>query len=181
MENYKTNYETNYESFKKSELINRAREMGLKGYYKLNKVELIEFVKNAPPKIDDGLDELSRTELMKRAREMRLQGRYQLKKQELINLIRHPPLFLAKHKRKVILEPIDPEADEETFVFPSINAAAKHFKINPGSLGWKVVSKNEKTKNTMIIRGVKYKLRFENYMYKPNNQRHQDIKDDEKK
>lgn len=154
----------NYKSFTKSELINRAKEMGLKGYSGLKKVKLIELLENPPPKIDDGLDELSRPELMKRAKQMRLQGRYQLKKQDLINLIRHPPIFLAKHKRKVILEPKDPEEDEETFVFPSINAAAKHFKINPGSFGWKAVSKNEETKNTIAIRGVQYKLRFENYM-----------------
>ena len=154
----------NYKSFKKVDLLSRAREMGLKGFYNLKKAELIELIKKPPPKIDDGLDELSRAELMKRAKEMRLQGRYQLKKQELINLIRHPPPYRTKHKKKVILEPIDPVADEKTFVFPSINAAAKHFNINPGSFGWKAVSKNEETKNTMVIHGVKYKLIFENYV-----------------
>lgn len=154
-----------YKSFTKSELIDRAREMRLKGYYKLNKAELIELLENPPPKIDDGLDELSRPELMKKAKQMRLQGRYQLKKQDLINLIRHPPPYPTKHKRWVILDPLDEE--REGFVFPSINAAAKHFKINPGSFGWKVVSKREETKNTIVIHGVKYKLRFENYMEKP--------------
>ena len=152
----------NYKSFKKSELINRAKEMGLKGYSNLKKAELIDLLKNPPPKIDDGLDEFSRPELMKIAKQMKLQGRYQLKKQELINLIRHPPPYPTKHKRWVILDPLDEE--REGFVFPSINAAAKHFKINPGSFGWKAVSKNEETKNTMVIHGVKYKLRFENYM-----------------
>lgn len=101
---------------------------------------------------------------MKRAREMGLQGRYQLRKQDLINLIRHPPTHLSKHKRKVILQPIDPE--RETFIFPSIYTAAKHFKINPGSFGWKAVAKKEETKNTMVIHGVQYKLIFENYVEK---------------
>lgn len=64
----------------------------------------------------------------------------------------------------MILRPIDPEGEE--LIFPSISAAAKHFKINPGSFGWKAVAKNEETKNTMVIHGVQYKLRFENYVEK---------------
>lgn len=47
-----------YKSFTRSELLERAREMGLKGFYRLKKAELIEFIKNSPPKIDDGLDKL---------------------------------------------------------------------------------------------------------------------------
>lgn len=66
-----------YKSFTKSELFNRAREMGLKGFYQLKKAELIELIENPPPKIDDGLDKLLKPALMKRAREMGLQGRYQ--------------------------------------------------------------------------------------------------------
>ena len=148
-------------SFSKPELIKQAKEMGLKGFYKLKKAQLIELIENPPPKMDDDLDSLSRPALLEIAKEMGLIGRYGLKKKELIEEIRNPPPRRAKYtgvKKKVIL---NPEGGEEELVFPSINAAAKHFNMNPGSFGWKVASKKEETKNTIVIDGVRYKLRFE--------------------
>ena len=154
------------EFFSKPALMERAKEMGLKGCYKLKKKPLIELINNPPPKIDD-LESFSKSALMERMKEMGLQGRYGLNKKDLIELIRNPPPPRAKYtgvKKKVTLQPVDSEGEE--LVFPSINAAAKHFKVNSGSFGWKVVSKKEETKNTIVIDGIKYKLRFESYTLK---------------
>ena len=155
------------ESLKRPALLKRAKEMGLKGCYKLKKKQLIELIKNSPPKIDD-LESFSRSALLKRATEMGLRGRSELNKKDLIELIRNPPPpNRAKYtgvKKKVTLQPVDPEGEE--LVFPSINAAAKHFNMNSGSFGWKVASKKEETKNTIVIDGIKYKLRFESYTLK---------------
>ena len=122
------------EFFSKPALMERAKEMGLKGSYKLKKKQLIEFIKNPSPKMDDDLDSLPRS------------------------------VKYTGVKKKVTLQPVDPEGEE--LVFPSINAAAKHFKMNSGSFGWKVASKKEETKNTIVIDGIKYKLRFESYTLK---------------
>ena len=149
----------------KLELMERAKEMGLKGSYKFKKKQLIEFIKNSSPKMDD-LDSLPRPALLERAKEIGLRGRYGLKNKQLIELIRNPPSSNTKPgdtfsgvKRKVILQPVESEGEE--LVFPSIYAAAKHFKINPGRFGWKVVARKEETKKTIDIDGVKYKIRFE--------------------
>ena len=149
-------------SFSKPELIERAKEMGLKGFYKLKKAQLIELIENPPPKMDDDLDSLPRSALLERAKEIGLRGRYGLKNKELIELIRNPPSSDTKPKgvkRKVILQPVESEGEE--LVFPSIYAVAKHFNVNPGRFGWKVVAKKEETKKTIDIDGVKYKIRFE--------------------
>ena len=164
------------DSLPRSALVERAKEMGLKGSYKFKKKQLIEFIKNPSPKmikddhpspkIDD-IDSLPRSTLLERAKEIGLRGRYGLTKKGLIELIRNPPPPHAKYtgvKKKVTLQPVDLEGEE--LVFPSINAAAKHFKMNSGSFGWKVASKKEKTKNTIVIDGIKYKLRFESYTLK---------------
>lgn len=151
-------------TFSKLELIKRAKEMCLKGCYKHKKAQLIELIENSPPKMDDDLYSLLRPALLERAKEMGLQGRYGLKNKELIERIRNPPPPRAKYtgvKKKVTLQPVDPEGEE--LVFLSINAAAKHFNMNSGSFGWKVASKKEETKNTIVIDGVQYKLRFESY------------------
>ena len=76
-------------SLKKPELIERAKEMGLKGCYKLKK-KTIELIKNPSPKMDD-LESFSKSALLERAKEMGLQGRYGLNKKDLIELIRNPP------------------------------------------------------------------------------------------
>ena len=152
----------------KPELIKRAKEMGLKGFYRLKKAQLLELIENPPPKMDDDLDSLLRPALLERAKEISLQGRYGLTKKDLIERIRNPPPPRAKYtgvKKKVTLQPVEGGGGEE-LVFSSINAAAKHFKVNPGRFGWKAVSKNEGTKNTIVIDGVKYKLRFESYTLK---------------
>ena len=155
------------ESLKKPELIKRAKEMGLKGRFKLKKKQLIELIKNPPPKIDD-LESFSRSALLERAKEMGLRGRSELNKKDLIKLIRNPPPpNRAKYtgvKKKVILQPVDSEREE--LVFPTINAAAKHFNVNSGTFGWKVTTKKEETKNTIVLDGIKYKLRFESYRSK---------------
>ena len=148
-------------SFSKSELIKRAKEMGLKCFHNLKKVQLIELIENPPPKMDD-LDSLPRPALLERAKEIGLRGRYGLKNKELIELIRNPPSSDTKPKgvkRKVILQPVESEGEE--LVFPSIYAVAKHFNVNPGRFGWKVVARKEETKRTIDIDGVKYKIRFE--------------------
>ena len=157
---------SNLEFYSKPALMERAKEMGLKGCYKLKKKQLIELIKNPPPKIDD-LDSFSKPALMERAKEMGLQGRYKLKKKGLIELIRNPPPPCAKYtgvKKKVILQPVDSEGEE--LVFPSIYAAAKHFNVNPGRFGYKVSSRKEETKSTIVIDGMQYKLRFESYTLK---------------
>ena len=149
-------------SFSKPELIKQAKEMGLKGFYKLKKAQLIELIENPPPKMDDDLDSLPRSTLLERAKEIGLRGRYGLKNKELIERIRNPPSSNTESKgvkRKVILQPVESEGEE--LVFPSIYASAKHFKVNPGRFGWKVVAKKEETKKTIDIDGVKYKIRFE--------------------
>ena len=149
-------------SFSKPELIKRAKEMGLKGFHKLKKAQLIELIENPPPKMDDDLDSLPRSALLERAKEIGLRGRYRLKNKELIERIRNPSCSYTKSKgvkRKVILQPVESEGEE--LVFPSIYAAAKHFKVNPGRFGWKVAAKKEETKRTIDIDGVKYKIRFE--------------------
>ena len=146
----------------KPELIKRVKEMGLKGFQNLKKAQLIELIENPPPKMDDDLDSLPRSALLERAKEIGLRGRYGLKNKELIELIRNPPSSNTKPKcvkRKVILQPV--ESDGEELVFPSIYAVAKHFNVNPGRFGWKVVAKKEETKRTIDIDGVKYKIRFE--------------------
>ena len=156
----------NLEFFSKSALMKRAKEMGLKGCYKLKKKQLIELIKNPPPKLDD-LESFSKSALLERAKEMGLQGRSELNKKDVIELIRNPPPPRARYtgvKKKVTLQPVDSEGEE--LVFPSINAAAKHFNMNSGSFGWKVASKKEETKNTIVIDGIKYKLRFESYTLK---------------
>lgn len=115
----------------------------------------------------DELDTLSKTALLRKAKEKGLQGRYGLKKKDLIELIRNPPPPRRRYtgaKRKVILLPADSE--EEEFVFPTIYAAAKHFNVNPGRFGWKVSSRNEETKSTIVIDGMRYNLRFESYTLK---------------
>ena len=153
-------------SLKKPELIERAKEMGLKGCYKLKKKQFIELIKNPSPKMDD-LESFSKSALLERAKEMGLQGRYGLNKKDLIELIRNPPPPRATYtgvKKKVTLQPVDSEGEE--LVFPSINAAAKHFNVNSGRFGWKVASKKEETKNKIVIDGVQYKLRFESYTLK---------------
>ena len=149
-------------TFSKLELIKRAKEMGLKGFYRLKKAQLLELIENPPPKMDDDLDSLLRPALLERAKEIGLRGRYGLKNKELIELIRNPSCSYTKSKgvkRKVILQPVESEGEE--LVFPSIYAAAKHFNVNPGRFGWKVVAKKEETKKTIDIDGVKYKIRFE--------------------
>ena len=154
------------EFFSKPALMERAKEMGLKGSYKLKKKQLIEFIKNPPPKIDD-LDSFSKPALLERVKEMGLQGRNGLTKKGLIELIRNPPPPRAKYtgvKKKVTLQPVDTEGEE--LVFPSIYAAAKHFNVNCGKIGNKCFSKKEETKNTIVIDGIKYKLRFESYTLK---------------
>lgn len=141
--------------------------MGLKGCYKLKKKQLIELIKNPSPKMDD-LESFSKSALLERAKEMGLRGRSGLNKKDLMELIRNPPPpNRAKYtgvKKKVTLQPVDSEGEE--LVFPSINAAAKHFNVNSGTFGWKVASKKEETKNTIVIDGIKYKLRFESYTLK---------------
>ena len=118
-------------------------------------------------KMDD-LEFYSKPALMEIAKEMGLKGRYKLKKKDLIELIRNPsPPPRAKYtgvKKKVILQPVDSEGEE--LVFPSIYAAAKHFNVNPGRFGYKVSSKKEETKSTIVIDGMQYKLRFESYILK---------------
>ena len=149
------------DSLPKPALLERAKEMGLKGSYKFKKKQLIKLIEN-PPKMDDDLDSLPRATLLERAKEIGLRGRYGLKNKELLELIRNPPSSNTKSKgvkRKVILQPVESEGEE--LVFPSIYAAAKHFKVNPGRFGWKVVAKKEETKKTIDIDGVKYKIRFE--------------------
>ena len=146
----------------RSALMERVKEMGLKGFHNLKKVQLIELIENPPPKMDDDLDSLPRPALLERAKEIGLRGRYGLKNKQLIELIRNPPSSNTKPKgvkRKVILQPVESEGEE--LVFPSIYAAAKHFKVNPGSFGWKVVARKEETKKIIDIDGVKYKIRFE--------------------
>ena len=116
----------------------------------------------------DNLEFYSKPILMEIAKEMGLKGRYKLKKKELIELIRNPsPSPRAKYtgvKKKVILQPVDSEGEE--LVFPSIYAAAKHFNVNPGKFGYKVSSRKEETKSTIVIDGMQYKLRFESYTLK---------------
>lgn len=115
----------------------------------------------------DDLESFSKSALLERAKEMGLQGRYGLNKKDLIELIRNPPPPRATYtgvKKKVTLQPVDSEGEE--LVFPSINAAAKHFNVNSGRFGWKVASKKEVTKNKIVIDGVQYKLRFESYTLK---------------
>ena len=149
------------EFYSKPELLERAKEMGLKGFHTFNKARLLKLIKNPP------LESLTKSVLLERAKEVGLQDRYRLKNKELIELIRNPPPPHVRYtgvKKKVILQPVDTEG--KAFVFPSINAAAKHFNVNPGSFGWKVASKKEETKNTIVIDGIKYKLRFESYTLK---------------
>ena len=116
----------------------------------------------------DSLEFYSKPTLMEIAKEKGLKGRYKLKKKELIELIRNPsPPPHAKYtgvKKKVILQPVDSEGEE--LVFPSIYAAAKHFNVNPGKFGYKVSSRKEETKSTIVIDGMQYKLRFESYTLK---------------
>ena len=116
----------------------------------------------------DSLEFYSKPALMEIAKEKGLKGRYKLKKKELIELIRNPsPSPRAKYtgvKKKVILQPVDSEGEE--LVFPSIYAAAKHFNVNPGKFGYKVSSRKEETKSTIVIDGMQYKLRFESYTLK---------------
>ena len=153
------------EFFSKPALVERAKEMGLKGFYKLNKKQLIEFIKNPPPKMDD-LESFSKPALVEKAKEMGLQGRYGLTKKGLIELIRNPLPPRAKYtgvKKKVTLQPVDTEGEE--LVFPSTYAAAKHFNVNSGKIGNKVFSKKKETK-TIVLDGIKYKLRFESYTLK---------------
>ena len=135
----------------RSALMERMKEMGLKGFQNLKKVQLIELIENPPPKMDDDLDSLPRPALLERAKEIGLRGRYGLKNKQLIELIRNPPSSNTKPgdtfsgvKRKVILQPVESEGEE--LVFPSIYAAAKHFKVNPGRFGMKVVARKEETK-----------------------------------
>lgn len=153
------------EFFTKSALVERAKEMGLKNFHNLKKAKLIELIKNPPPKIDD-LDSFSKPALLKRVKEMGLQGRYGLTKKGLIELIRNPPPPRAKYtgvKKKVTIQPVDTEGE---LVFPSIYAAAKHFNVNSGKIGNKCFSIKEETKSTIVLDGIKYKLRFESYTLK---------------
>lgn len=116
----------------------------------------------------DSLEFYSKPALVEIAKEKGLKSRYKLKKKELIELIRNPsPSPRAKYtgvKKKVILQPVDSEGEE--LVFPSIYAAAKHFNVNPGKFGYKVSSRKEETKSTIVIDGMQYKLRFESYTLK---------------
>ena len=89
----------------------------------------------------------------------------------MIDIIRNPSAPLPPRinytgvKKKVTLQPVDSEGEE--LVFPSIYAAAKHFKVNPGKFAYKATSsKKENTKNTIVIDGVHYKLKFESYRLK---------------
>ena len=118
----------------------------------------------------DDLELLKKPALMKIVKEMGLKGCYRFKKKQLIDIIRNPSAPLPPRinytgvKKKVTLQPVDSEGEE--LVFPSINAAAKHFKVNSGRFGWKVTTKKEEIKNTIVIDGIKYKLRFESYTLK---------------
>ena len=70
------------------QLRNLAKERGLRGYSKLQKAELLEFIrKNAPRDFDD-LEYYTRPKLVKLAKEMGIKGFYKLKDFELIYLIR---------------------------------------------------------------------------------------------
>ena len=142
-------------NFKGYEKMKKKKEKSLKGMFdNNNKMDNLEFY--------------SKPALMEIAKEMGLKGRYKLKKKELIELIRNPsPPPRAKYtgvKKKVILQPVDSEGEE--LVFPSIYAAAKHFNVNPGKFGYKVSSRKEETKSTIVIDGMQYKLRFESYTLK---------------
>ncbi|PFX21870.1 putative uncharacterized transposon-derived protein F54H12.3 [Stylophora pistillata] len=147
------------------------------------KIDLVSTSKINDPDLDDldldDLDSLSRPALLERAKEIGLAGRYILKKKELVEYIRNPPNKKERvAKRKVILKPVraaNPssspaglqeeladESDEGAeLVFPSMYAAAKHFNINPGKFGVKILGKKEEMKKTIDIDGVKYIIRFE--------------------
>ena len=143
--------------------------VNFKGYEKNKKIEKKKTLKECLIIIRwMTLSFFSKSELLERAKEMGLQGRYGLNKKDLIELIRNPsPPPRAKYtgvKKKVILQPVDSEGEE--LVFPSIYAAAKHFNVNPGKFGYKVSSRKEETKSTIVIDGMQYKLRFESYTLK---------------
>ena len=114
----------------------------------------------------DDLESYSKPALMEIAKEMGLKGRYKLKKKQLIELIKNPPppppprAKFTGVKKRVPLQPVDSEGEE--LVFLSINAAAKHFNVNSGRFGYRIAKK----KDTIVIDGIKYKLRFESYTLK---------------
>ena len=120
----------------------------------------------------DELEYFSKPALLAKGKEMGLQSLYGLKKKELIELIRNPPPPRARHtgvRRKVILSPADSSdsnSDLEELVFPTIYKASKHFNVNPGRFGSKVSSRNDETKSTIVIDGIRYNLRFESYTLK---------------
>ena len=104
------------------------------------------------------------------AKENGLQGYSKLRKAELIEFIKNPPLPRARHigvRKRVTLQPV--EGDKTStgeLVFPSISAAAKHFNVNPGVFGKKLISRKESTRNFIKLDGKKFTLRFEAYCVK---------------
>ena len=156
------------EMMKRPELIIIARDMGLQGYRRLKKKDIIELINNPPsppppppPPSDDELKEIKLMKLQQlrnKAKEMGLQRYSFLKKKELLELIKNPTRTLHRtNQRKVTM--IDESG--EKFTFPAISQAAKFFKINPGILGAKFYAKKEEARNTVVIDGKAYKLQIE--------------------
>ena len=148
----------------------KAREMGLKQAYLLDKERIIALIRNPPE--PGSLETLSKDELLKKAKELGLRGYSKKTKKELIELMRNPPDVQPPRaryngvNRRVILSPVDSDKTEDELVFPTISAASKHFNVNPGRFGMKLKSPNESTRNFIELNGEKFALRFEAYSVK---------------
>lgn len=151
-------------------LMQKAKEMGLKRTYLLDKEGIIALIRN-PPEMDL-LETLLRSELLEKVKKMGFRGYTKKNKKELIELLKNPqdaPPCRARYNgvnRRVILSPADSNKTEDKLVLPTISAASKHFNVNPGKFGMKLKSRNESTRHFIELNGEKFALRFEAYSMK---------------
>lgn len=78
-------------SFTMPQLVRRAKTMGIKGFYKLEKEELISLIENTPPKkggdIGSYFSRAVHPTTHKKAKEMGLQAYSELKNKRLLELV----------------------------------------------------------------------------------------------
>ena len=154
------------EKLKRSELIQKLKDMNIRGCTRLKKERLIELINNPPspppppsPEVIKEIERASLPKLKQKMKEMGLRGYNNMNKKELVELIKNPPRASRgrKIKRKVSL--IDEKGVK--LIFPTISQTAKYFDINPGSIGVKLTTKSEKARNSITIAGKTYQLHIE--------------------
>ena len=148
------------EKLKRTELIQKLKDMNIRGCAKLKKERLVELINN-PPSLSSPkeIERASLPELRQKAKEMGIRRYSYFNKKELVKLIKNPPPSRRGREIKRQVSLTDEKGVKLTF--PSISQTAKYFDINPGSIGVKLTTKSEKARNSITIAGKTYQLHIE--------------------